>query len=85
MAINNFDVLKEMCNRDLNIRMAPLDNITEMHKTRLGAKVTIGVEYSYMEAIADGKVVGGFILADREQFERVKKEMEDGEKLGKDH
>lgn len=85
MPVNNFDVLKEMTKRDLNIRLAPIDNITEMHKTKKGAKVTFGVEYEVMMAIADHKVVGGFIIADLEQFNRIKKEMEAGEKLGTDH
>ena len=74
--MNNFDILKEMSNRNMDIRMAPLDNITNLQKTRAGTQVTIGVAGYVVAAIGiEGRFVGGLILADRKQFEQVKTEL----------
>ena len=74
---NNFDVLRVMGERNLDIRLASLDNITNLKKVRAGTQITIGVEGDVVAAIAlDRKFVGGLILADKDQFAQVKAELE---------
>jgi len=76
MSINNFDVLKEMGNRNMAISLAPLDNITNLRKVNAGTQVTIGVAGDVVAALGiDRKYVGGLILADREQFHALRSEM----------
>ena len=76
MSVNNFDVLKEMGKRNLNIQMAPLGNIIKMRKLKAGTQVTIGVAGDVITRITFGEVVGGLILADKKQFDDVKGELE---------
>jgi hypothetical protein len=77
MKINNFDVLKRMGERDLDIRMAPLDNITNLRKVKAGTQITIGFQGDVVAALGlEHKFVGALILADKEQFNAVKAEME---------
>ena len=76
MSVNNFDVLKEMGKRKLDIQLAPLDNISRLRKTKLGTQVTIGVAGDLVGAIGmEGKYVGGLILANKAEFNAVKAEM----------
>lgn len=78
MAINNFDVLKEMGARNLDIKMASLDNIHSMNYSakKGGTKITIGVAGgNVIRDITFGRVVGGLILANKEQFDEIKKEL----------
>ncbi len=66
-----------MGERNLDIRLAPLDNITNLRKVKAGTQVTIGVEGDVVASIGlDHKFVGGLILADKEQFNQLKAEME---------
>lgn len=76
MAVNNFDVMKLMGERNLDIQLAPLGNVLRVHKVKAGTQVTIGVGGDVVAGIADGRFVGGLILADQEQFHRLKQEME---------
>jgi hypothetical protein len=39
--------------------------------------IEIGVDAAAVHDVLAGKVVGGFIIADRDEFQRVKQEMED--------
>jgi hypothetical protein len=76
MSINNFDVLKEMGQRNLKIQLAPLYNVTSLKKTKHGTQVTIGVAGDIVAALGlENKFVGGLILADKEEFNRTKSEM----------
>lgn len=74
--VDNFEVMAEMCRRGLKIYMAPLSNIAEMQKVKAGAQITIGVEEHIMWGLNDSKFCGGFLLADKEQFDALKKELE---------
>lgn len=77
MSVNNFDVLKVMGERNLDIRLAPFANVTNLRKVRAGTQVTIGVEGDVVAAIGlQGRFVGGLILADKAQFEETKRELE---------
>lgn len=74
--IGTFDVLKVMCERNLDIRLSTLDNVTQAMKTKRGSKVTIGVAGDVVTGIAMGKYCGGLLLADSKQFNEIKKELE---------
>ena len=76
--INNFDVLKEMGLRNLDIRCAPLDNITNMRKVKAGTQITIGFAGDVINSILTGELIGMFILADKRQFNDLKSELVDG-------
>lgn len=69
---NTFDVFKEMCDKDLDIRSAPLANIVAINENTKGAQVTIGVDKptarKLIMAEKEYPFVGGLILADKEQF-----------------
>ena len=74
--VGTFDVLKVMCERDMDVRLSTLDNVTEARKVKGGSKVSIGVAGDVVTGIALGKFVGGLLIADREQFHQVKRELE---------
>jgi len=76
--IGTFDVLKVMCERNLDIRLSTLNNISDMRKVKAGTKVTIGVAGDVLNPIWRGELVGGFLLADKKQFEDIKRELEAG-------
>ncbi len=76
MSVNNFDVLREMGARNLKIQLAPLDNITNLRKTRHGTEITIGAAGDLVVAIGlHNKFAGGLILADREEFNALRSEL----------
>lgn len=71
-----FDVLKAMSERNLDVRLSPLDNVTHLRKVGAGTNVTIAFAGDVVGPIAEGKLVGGLLLADLSQFEDVRKELE---------
>lgn len=73
---NNFDILKTMGERNLDIRLAPLTNILNVRKVKAGTQITIGVDGDVVGAIGADAFVGGLILANRKQFTEIKAEME---------
>ena len=76
MSINNFDVLKRMGELNLDMRLAPLDNITNLRAVKAGTQVTIGVVGNLVSALGlENKFVGGLILADKEEFNHLRSEM----------
>lgn len=78
---NHFDVLLEMINRDLDIQLAPLTNVTRAQMTKKGTLVTIGVGGDQVARIVNGGFVGGLVLANSAQFDEIWARMkkEDGE------
>ena len=75
-AAGNFDVLKEMSRRNLDIRLSPLENVTQARAVKAGTLVTIGCGGDLVAAIGRGAFCGGLILAREEQFDQVKAEIE---------
>ena len=75
--IGTFDVLKVMCERNMDIRLSTLDNIIELRKVKAGTNVTIGFYGDILASVANGDFVGGLLLADKSQFLQVKKELEE--------
>ena len=77
MSVNNFDVLKEMGVRDMKVGLSPLDNIVNLKKVKHGTQVTIGVAGDLVAALGiEHKFVGGLILADKDEFNALKSEMQ---------
>ena len=73
--MNNFDVLKEMAARNLDIRLASLGNIISARTVKAGTQITIGVEGNVCNGILSGQFVGGMILVRQDQFNAVKAEL----------
>lgn len=76
MSVNNFDVLKRMGEQNLDVRLAPLENVVRVQMTKRGTQVTIGCLGDLVAAFAQGRFTGGLILADTRQFEEVKRHLE---------
>jgi hypothetical protein len=73
--VNNFDVLKEMGERNLDIRGFP--DCVGARKKKLGGVIEIGVnEGTLMDLLSEKPLVMMLIVADREQFNQVKAELE---------
>jgi hypothetical protein len=82
-SVGHFDICKEMCKRNMDIRMSTLDNVTNLqysNRTK-GTTVSIGVDGNIVAAIGiHQKFVGGLLLCDREQYMALKKELEESER-----
>ena len=76
-AISNFDVLKKMCADNRRILMSP--EILQADQTRLGTRITFGIGDNVVAEIATDKMVGCVLLWDKEQFDEVKEQLENGE------
>lgn len=75
--IGHFDICKAMALGNMNIVMAPLDNVTDIRKVKAGTNVTIGIAGDYVAAIGlQNKYVGGLLLCDREQYFSTKAQLE---------
>jgi hypothetical protein len=74
--VGNFDVLKVMCERNMDVRLSTLDNVREARKINGGTQIKIRIVGDVVTGIALGKFVGGLLIADREQFNAVKSELE---------
>lgn len=76
MKVNNFDVLKVMGQRSMDVQLAPLNNVVRAKAVKAGTQVTIGVAGNPIAKILNGELVGGLLLADKKQFDQVKAELE---------
>lgn len=77
---NSFDVLKIMGEREMDIRGFPLwDNLihAQMGKERGVIQISVNPE-TIMDILHDKPLIGMLIIADKEQFDNVWREM-DGE------
>jgi hypothetical protein len=79
MAVNNWDVLKEMGERGSpKLEMAPLDNIIRInYYAKRGTEITIGTPGNRTLAFERAEYCGGLILADRKEFGEVAAELEE--------
>ena len=76
MKIGTFDVLKVMCERNMDIRLSTLDNVTYLRKVKAGTQITIGFGGDVVAGVAKGQFIGGMLLVDKEQFNALKRELE---------
>lgn len=76
--VNNWEVLKVMSARDMDIGLAPLSNVEGVtyNQRKGGSLVRIGFPGNILGKIARGGYLGGLILADAAQYEQVRKELE---------
>lgn len=76
--VNNFDVLKEMGKRNLDIRGFPLmANLKSANMNGKNGVVTMLVDPNTVrDLLIEKKLVGMLIVADAEQFDSLKSEME---------
>ena len=81
MAINNFDILKEMSRRNLDVRLAPLGNIDGMRYSdkKRATIVTIGVPGNVILQLTTDYFGGGLLLFNRSHFEEIKRELQEKE------
>ena len=71
--MDNFEVIARMCKEDnQKFRMAPFDNIAEVTATKKGDVIHIGVESGLGFDVIDGKMIGGLLLIDKEEFNACK-------------
>lgn len=78
MKVNSFAVFQRMGEENNRaMRLAPLGNILNMKAVKAGTQVTIGVEGNIISGLMNGEYVGGLILCDKAEFERVKQRMEE--------
>jgi antitoxin (DNA-binding transcriptional repressor) of toxin-antitoxin stability system len=73
---NSFDVLKAMSLANKDIRLAPLSNILRIQRVKAGTQVTIGFEGDVVAGLANGRFVGGLILADAREYEETRRGIE---------
>ena len=76
--MKTFEVLQKMSDDNMNIKLAPLGNIIEINITKRGGEVTIGIDSNTATELLndlDGtKFVGGLLLADKTQFDKLQQE-----------
>lgn len=74
--INNFDVLKTMCDRNMNIRAFPASNITYVKTGKQFGSITMNVDNETATKIMNGTpIIFSLIIADVTEFDKVKKEL----------
>lgn len=73
--VGTFDVLKAMTDRNMDIRLSTLDNVTNLELKKGNTFVRIGFSGNVM-GIAKGEFVGGLLIANNEQFQSIKAELE---------
>jgi hypothetical protein len=77
MSVNNFDVLKEMSKRNMDIKMFPRDNLREAKREGKQTWVKIAVDdETVLRLFRNDKLVFALLIADGEQFSTLKAELE---------
>jgi len=70
--MNKFHILGKMADENMDIQLAPLGNIISARKVSDHGEITIGVPTEVVIDMLKGKQwVGGPILADKKQFEKI--------------
>ena len=74
--VGTFDVLKQMAERNMDVRLSTLDNITNLELKKGNSFIRIGMSGDVVQGIAKGKFIGGFLIADKEQWYQYENELE---------
>lgn len=74
--IGTFDILKVMTDRNMDIRLSTLDNITNLELKKGNSFIRIGFSGDVVNGIANNEFVGGLLLARKEQWEEIRRELE---------
>lgn len=70
--MRTFEILQRMCDEEMDIRLAPLSNIIAVNIYGSKGQVTIGVSRAVAEELmTDKEFIGGFLLADKGQFDSL--------------
>lgn len=78
--MKSFEVFQKMSDGNMDIRLAPLGNIIRINIFKQNGEVTFGVPREVAQDLMDDKeFVGGFLLADKRQFEILEAHYEDDE------
>jgi hypothetical protein len=89
--VGHFDICKAMAMENQDIRIAGLENITNLQATKQGdTKITIGFPGNVIAAIAlEQKFIGGLMLIDKKQYfatrDRLQAELDSKPKEGESH
>ena len=77
--VDNFHVLAEMFRRNKSAKLFPMQNfVSGQLVKKFGGHVTMGVDHeTIMEMLAGKSFAGGLILADQEQIDELKLEMQE--------
>jgi len=76
--VSNFDVLNEMANRDMEIALCP--DFVGGQSTKKGCHITMGAPSIIMNWATDGKHGLALLAFNKEQFDVLKKELEEKHK-----
>jgi hypothetical protein len=74
--VGTFDILKEMSSRGLDVRLSTLDNITDLEFKKGNSFIRIGFSGDVVSGITKTQFVGGMLLADKDQWNQIKDELE---------
>jgi hypothetical protein len=75
--VNNFDVMKRMTQEgNTGIMVVPLGNVIRMKKVKAGSEITLGAPERVMVGLLRGDYVVVLLLAEKEEFRRIKEELE---------
>lgn len=75
--VGHFDICKVMAERNMEIKIGPLENVSNLRKVKAGTQVTIGIAGDEVAAIGlENRYVGGLLLCNREEYFAIKKELE---------
>lgn len=75
--VSFFEVLKRMADTDNKaLQLAPLSNLSGARYGKHGTKITIGFPGNVCSDLMDGNFIGGLMLIRRDEYEKVKAELE---------
>lgn len=70
--LKTFEKIQKMADDNMDIQLASLNNISNIEIKGLNGFVTFGVPREVAQALIDGKqFVGGFLLANKDQFDNL--------------
>jgi hypothetical protein len=72
--VNNFDVLKRMCDENMDIRLGT--DVVRMDKVKAGTQITMGAPGDCVTPIFLGELVPCLLIYNRKQFNELKATME---------
>ena len=77
--MNDIEVLNQMGKNNKEIYLFPLENIRKLDIRPVRSMMEMIIDSGVARKIQDGEMVGAFIVADREQFYKIKngKEIDD--------
>ena len=75
--MNDIEVLNQMGKNNKEIYLFPLENIGKLDIRPVRSMMEMIIDSGVARKMQDGEMVGAFIVADREQFYKIKNGKED--------